>query len=324
MKVCVFGAGAIGGYLAASLARAGQQEVSAIARGPQLAAMKANGLTVCIGGEKWQTSPQSTDKAADLGVQDAVIVALKAPTITSATDSLKALIGPNTTVVFVMNGIPWWYYYKHGGPHDGERILALDPTGKIWDTIDPRRVLGGVIYCSATVTSPGVISLDYPDVRIEIGEPDGSTSTRLQAVVGMMKAAGNSILADNIRDRIWAKLVLNMATGPSAVLSQAALREVAAQDGMHDEIEEMLNEAIAIARAAGTTVELDTKVAVTKFAKSAHKPSILQDLEAGRPMEIDALYGIPLQIGKARGVRTPKLALLTALVKAKARGAGLY
>lgn len=323
MKVCVFGAGAIGGYLAASLARSSGHQVSAVARGQQLAAMKDKGLTIRVAGEHWQTPIHCPNDAAELGAQDVVLVTLKAPTITAATDSLKTLISPQTTVVFVMNGIPWWYYHKHGGPHDGERIARLDPEGKIWDTIGPQHVLGGVIYCSATVTSPGVISLDYADVSIEIGEPDGSDSPRLQAVVDMMKAVGRSVPACNIRERIWAKLVLNMATGPSAVLSQSPLRDIVAQDGMRDEIEEMLKEALAIAGSAGMTVELDTKAAVTKIAKSAHKPSILQDLEAGRAMEIDALYGIPLEIGRARGARTPKLELLTALVKARAKSARL-
>jgi len=320
MKVCVFGAGAIGGYLAALLARAGNHDVSAVARGRQLAAMKDKGLTVRVGNEQWQTPIRCTDNAAQLGAQDAVIVTLKAPTIAPAAASLKSLLGRDTAIAFVMNGIPWWYYYKHGGPRDGERIDRLDPGGTIWDALGPQRVLGGVAYCSATLTSPGVIGIDYADSHFEFGEPDGSDSARLNSIVAAMNAAGaTSTASRNIRERIWAKLVLNMATGPSAVLSKSPLRDVIAQEGMRDEVEAMLNEALAIARAAGMTFDLDTKAAVARIAKSAHKPSILQDLEAGRPMEIDALYGIPLEIGRASGVETPKLALLTALVKARAR-----
>src|SRR5690242_4660619 len=139
MKVCVFGSGAIGGYVAASLARAGQCDVTAIARGRQLAAMKNAGLTVQVTGQTWQTPISCTDTAGELGPQDVVIVALKAPTISDAADQLKALIGPQTTLVFLMNGIPWWYYYRHGGPQDDKRIARLDPDGRIWDLIGPQR-----------------------------------------------------------------------------------------------------------------------------------------------------------------------------------------
>jgi len=324
MKVCVFGSGAIGGYVAASLARAGQCDVTAIARGRQLAAMKNAGLTVQVTGQTWQTPISCTDTAGELGPQDVVIVALKAPTISDAADQLKALIGPQTTLVFLMNGIPWWYYYRHGGPQDDKRIARLDPDGRIWDLIGPQRVLGGVVYCSATVRSPGVISLDYADVRFELGEPNGTESARLKTVVELIAAAGGSVQTRNIRQRIWAKLVLNIATGPSAVLSQSALRDVFAQSGMRAEIEAMLKEALAIAQAAGHPVELDIDAAIAKIAKSNHKPSILQDLEAGRAMEIDGLYGIPLEIGQACGVATPRLDLLVTLAKARAKAAGLY
>ncbi len=316
MKVCVFGTGAIGGFVAASLARAGMHEVSAVARGRQLAAMKDNGLTVQVGSEQWQTPIDCTDNSEDLGPQDIVFITLKAPTIAPAVAQLENLIGPETIVVFVMNGIPWWYYYKHGGPRDADRIAQLDPEGKIWDTIDPRRVLGGVAYCSATVASAAVIQLDYADVRFEFGEPDGSASSRLELVVALMNAANvTSVSSCNIRERIWAKLVLNMATGPCAVLTQLPLRDVVAQDGMRKMIAAMLNEALAISRAAGMSFDLDINAAVAKIAKSAHKPSILQDLEAHRKMEVDALYAIPLAIGQALNVDTPMIELLTALVK---------
>ena len=315
MKVCVFGTGAIGGFVAASLARAGMHQVSAVARGRQLTAMKDKGLTVRIGSEQWQTPIDCTDNSQDLGPQDIVLVTLKAPMIVPAVAQLERLIGPETIVVFVMNGIPWWYYYKHGGTRDADRIAKLDPEGKIWDTIDPRRVLGGVAYCSATVTSAAIIQLDYADVRFEFGEPDRSATSRLESVVALMNAAKvTSVASSNIRERIWAKLVLNMATGPSAVLTQLPLCGVVAQDGMHEMIAAMLKEALAISRAAGMSFDLDIDAAVAKFAKSAHKPSILQDLEAHRTMEVDALYGVPLAIGQALNVKTPMIELLTALV----------
>ena len=321
MKVCVFGAGAIGGYIAAALTRAGRHEIAVIARGAQLAAMTERGLIVHSAGQHWQTTVHCTGNAAELGPQDLVVVTLKAPTIPTAADALKSLIGPDTSVLFVLNGIPWWYFHRHGGPRDGAQIPALDPGGRIWRAIGPDRVLGGVIYCSSTVIEPGVVRLDYGDVKLDVGEPDGSASQRLKTAIDVMAPVGTVVATGNIRERIWAKLVLNMATGPSALLAQAPLRDVLAQQGMHAEVEAMMHEAMAIAAAAGFPVSLDIAAAVAKIAKSGHKPSILQDLEAGRPMEVGSLYGIPLELGRAAGIAAPKLELLTSLVKARGRSA---
>lgn len=326
MKICVFGAGAVGGLIASGLARHGRHEISVVLRGRRLAEVREKGLVCEIrGGRSWQTAVRTSADGSDLGPQDVVFVTLKAPAIPGAVDALASLLGPDTTVVFVMNGIPWWYYYKHGGAEDGRRFELLDPFGKIWDNISPHRVLGGVAHCSATIRQEGDIYIDYPDFHFEIGEPAGTSSGRLNAVVRMMNdAALDASAAVDIRQRIWAKLALNMATGPSAVLAQSSLRAACGQPGVRDAVERMIGEAIAIARAARIELNLDIKAAVAKLSMSNHKPSILQDLEAGRPMEIDGLYRIPLEIGRSLDVPTPTLDLTVGLAILRARSAGLY
>lgn len=325
MKVCVFGAGAVGGFIAASLARHAQHDVSAVIRGQRLAEVIEKGLAVEIGGKTWQTPVRTSADGTDLGPQEIVFVTLKAPAIPGASNAIKSLLDPDTVVVFVMNGIPWWYYYKHGGAQDGRRFELLDPSSRIWDNIGPNRVLGCVAYCSAAVRPDGVIHIDYPEFHFDVGEPDGTSSERLQTVVDLMNAAAlHTSATGDIRQRIWAKLALNMATGPNTILAQLPLRDVCAEPGMLEAVEEMIREAISIARAAGVNLDLDIKAALAKVSKSAHKPSILQDLEASRPMEIDGLYRVPLEMGKSFGVDTPTLRLTVALATLRARAAGLY
>jgi 2-dehydropantoate 2-reductase len=287
--------------------------------------MQRDGLVVAVGGQTWSVPIRCSDLAGDLGPQDLVLVTLKAPTIPAATEELRKLIGENTTIAFMLNGIPWWYYYRHGGQRDGLQLPALDPNGIIWRTIGPQRVLGAVAYCSSIIDASGTIRLDYPNVHFEFGEPDGSNSERLARTLAAMKAAGlNTVSSEAIRERIWAKLILNMVSGPSTVLTLSPLRDVVTAPGMTDKVRTMWKEAIAIAGAAGVTLAPDIERVIAKFSASAHRPSILQDLEAGRPMEIDALYGVPLEIGKAAGVQAPMLELLTTLVKIRARHDGLY
>jgi len=326
MKVCVFGAGALGGFIAACLARDGRHDISAVMRGRRLAEVQEKGLICEIrDGLSWETAVRTSADGADLGPQDIVFVTLKAPAIPGAVDSIKSLLGPDTTVVFVMNGVPWWYYHKHGGAQEGRRFELLDPSGRIWDTIGPHRVLGGVAHCSTAIRPDGFIYIDYPDFHFEIGEPASPTSERLSGVVRMMNdAALNASAAVNIRQCIWAKLALNMATGPNTVLTQCSLRDMCAQPGVLDAVERMIGESISIARAAGVELDIDIKAAAARLSKSAHKPSILQDLEAGRPMEIDGLYRIPLGIGRSLGIATPTLDLTIGLAILRARAAGLY
>ena len=325
MKICVFGAGSVGGFVAASLAHAGGHEISAVARGAQLAAAKSRGLTVRIGGREFTTPVRATGDPAELGVQDIVLVTLKAPAIGGAASALKSLIGPETAVAFLLNGIPWWYHYGEGGSNDGAPLNRLDPGGAIWSAITPQRVIGGVAYCSATVVEPGTINIDYPEIRFDFGEPDDAMSSRLAALVDAMNAAGlTSFATPNIRERIWSKLVLNMATGPMAILSGHALGDLLATEPPRHAVRQMLGEGLAITEALGLNVSLDVEQVLAKLARSRHKPSILQDLEAGRPMEIDGIYVVPLEIARARGVPTPMLDVFVGLARLRARAAGLY
>jgi len=324
VKICVFGSGAIGGFVAASLARAGQR-VNAVARGAQLAAIRSRGLAVRIAGEEFRVELDASDNASDFGVQDIVFVTVKAPALETAVKAMAPLLGARTTVVFLMNGIPWWYYFNHGGPDDGRDMPRLDPNGTIRSIAGPERTIGGIAYCSATVAEPGTIDIDYPDARFEFGEPDGTMSERVRGVVGLLRNAKlDAIAVANIRERIWAKLVLNMTTGPMAVMAGVRLKDLFESAEVQEAARTILSEGLAIARSLGMRVDIDSAAVIDKLRKSGHKPSILQDFEAGRPMEIDALYTVALDMGRANGVKTPTLDLLVHLVKLRARAAGLY
>jgi len=201
MKICVYGAGAIGGYLGAQLALAGE-DVTLIARGPHLAAMQAKGIKLLIDGEERIAHPQCTDDPATSGPQDYVIVTLKAHSVPGVVDAMQPLLGPDTAVVTAQNGIPWWYFYRHGGPYDGRRIAAVDPGNSQWKFIGPERAIGCVVYPAAEIVQPGVIKHIYSN-RFSIGEPDGSKSTRLLALSDMLSNAGFKVRVRNInRDEI--------------------------------------------------------------------------------------------------------------------------
>lgn len=325
MKICVFGAGAVGGMIAAYLARRGEHEVSAVLRGQRLAQVERNGFAVEVSGETLRAPARAVADASALGVQDIAIITLKAPSIPGAVAAIKPLLGPHTAVVCVMNGIPWWYGYQHGGAHDGRRFACLDPEGRVWDGIGPQRVIGGVAYCSAAVLLDGTVRIDYPEFKFEFGEPDRSQSARLRTLVDLLNDAGvHSSMTTDIRQRIWAKLVQNISSGPGAVLTQSPLCDVFAVGSFATVATHMMEEAAAIARADGIKLDINTGASIGKMSKSGHKPSILQDLEAGRPMEIDGLYTVPLEMARSLGVATPTLDILIGLARLRARAAGLY
>jgi 2-dehydropantoate 2-reductase len=201
-----------------------------VARGAQLAAIQSRGLSVQIGGEEFCVQVDASENASDFGVQDIVFVTVKAPALETAVKAMVPLLGARTTVVFLMNGIPWWYYFEHGGPEDGRDIARLNPNGTIRSIVGPERAIGGIAYCSATVVEPGRIIIDYPDAKFEFGEPDGTNSLRVTEVVNLLKNAKlDAIAVGNIRERIWAKLLLNMTTGPLAVIAGVRLKELCAR-----------------------------------------------------------------------------------------------
>lgn len=324
MKVCVFGAGAIGGHLAGRLARGGA-EVSVVARGAHLAAIQANGLRVIAPDAEFVSHPTATHDPGTLRVQDAVIVSVKAPALPSVAAAIAPLLGPTTSVTFVMNGIPWWYYHAHGGPLGGTELPRLDPGGALRDAVGAERAIGGVVYSACTVIEPGVVHVEHARNRLVLGEPDGTRSARAAALGTVLERGGIAIeITERIRDAVWAKLLLNLGSGPLGVLTGSAPKDFYAEFDLQGATRKVLVEATALAKAVGCNVAPDADGQVRTGSKSAHKTSILQDLELGRPMEIDALYTVPLEMARAAGVATPTLDLLAALTRARARSAGLY
>ena len=325
MRICVFGAGAVGGYLAGFLARGGA-EVSVVARGAHLAAIRADGLRVETPDEAITVRVAASDDAAELGPQDAVLVTVKAPGLAEMATRIGPLLGPETSVVFVMNGIPWWYFHGLGGPRDGEAIPLLDPGGGLARSVGARRAIGGVFWPACSVPRPGVVRLLTGAGRgTVLGEPDGAASARLDAMAGAFRAAGLPVtLSDGIRALIWQKLVFNLSAGPLCVLAQAAVQETQVEPALVETSRALVGEALTLAATMGFPVALDVEHVVATNIRLAHRPSILQDLEAGRRMEIDALYSVPLDMARSAGVAMPALETLAGLIRVKARARGLY
>jgi 2-dehydropantoate 2-reductase len=329
VRVCVFGAGAVGGYLAGFLARGGA-EVSVVARGAHLAAIRADGLRVETPDEALTVRVAASDDPVELGPQDAVLVTVKAPALPEVAARIAPLLEPQTAVAFVMNGIPWWYFHAldlslHGA-WQGEAIPLLDPAGALARSVGAHRAIGGVFWPACSVPRPGVVRLLTGAGRgTAFGEPDGSDTPRLEALAGAFRAAGLPVtLSENIRALIWHKLVFNLSAGPLCVLTETAVKDTHTEPAVVATSRALLAEALALATAMGFPVELDIDQVVATNIRLAHRPSILQDLEAGRRMEIDALYSVPLQMAKAAGVPMPTLEVLAALIRVKARERGLY
>jgi 2-dehydropantoate 2-reductase len=324
MRVCVYGAGAIGGHLAVRFARGGA-EVSVVARGPHLAAIQRDGLTVhAVDGEHHVTVAASDDPAT-LGPQDAVVVTVKAPALSQVAANIVPLLRPETGVAFVMNGIPWWYFHALPGALEGTRLPRIDPDDVLWRAVGPERAIGGVVYAASAVIAPGVIEVEQPRSRVVFGEPDGRVSERAEALAELLKAGGIvGEASPDIRTEIWNKLISNLAGGTLAVLSGAAPRAVYADPVCAAAGERVMQEAAAIAEALGSKPHRNFAQRIASTASMDHKPSILQDLELGRPMEVDGMFDAPLQLARLAGVTVPTLELLVALAKQRAQAAGLY
>ncbi len=325
MKICVFGAGAIGGYMGVKLAQAGA-DVSLVARGPHLAAMKSNGLKLIEeGGEETVVSVTASDNPADLGVQDYIIVTLKAHSVPPIVDKMAPLIGPNTTIVSGVNGVPWWYFHKIGGEHEGTRLESVDPGNAQWDGFGPDRVLGCVVYPAAEVIAPGVVK-HIEGNRFSLGEPDGSKSERATALSQALSSAGlKAPVRPRLRDEIWVKLWGNLSFNPISALTHATLDVLCTDPGTRAVARGMMLEAQEIAEALGVKFPIDVERRIDGGAAvGAHRTSMLQDLDQGRPMEIDALVGSVQELGRVVNVPTPTIDTVLALVQLRARTAGLY
>lgn len=324
MKICVFGAGAIGGHLAARLARGGA-EVSVVARGAHLAAIQAGGLRIEAPDETFTQRMTATSDASSLGPQDAVLVTVKAPALGSVAAAIAPLLKPDTPVVFVINGIPWWYFDKHGGALDGTRLEALDPGGAVRAAIGPERAIGGVVYSACTVVAPGVVQVEHARNRLILGELDGTVSSRAEAIAAPLMAGGFTMeVTPDIRSAVWSKLMLNMAGGPVAVLTTQSGKMNLLEPAVEKAVREIYAEAEAIARALGCSPVFNVEQSLAGSRKTSHKPSILQDLELGRPMEVATIFDAPLKLARLAGVATPTLDLIVALARLRAKAAGLF
>ena len=325
MRICVFGAGAIGGHMAVELSLAGA-DVSVIARGPHLEAIKANGLRLrAADGSEKVARLNATDNAAEVGPQDYVVVTLKAHSVPPVVENLKPLFGPDTALVTGMNGVPYWYFYRSGGTLEGSHVEAVDPGGVIWREIGPERAIGCVIYIAAEVIEPGVVG-NVSGNRLPVGEPDGVKSNRVQAFAEMLRKAGfRAPVRPRIRDDIWVKLWGNVAFNPLSALTQATLDTLATDPGTRAIARAMMVEAQVVGEALGVSFGIDVDRRIRGAAEvGAHKTSMLQDLERGRPMEIDALVTSVAELGAKVNVATPTIDMILALVRQRAREAGCY
>lgn len=324
MKVCIFGAGAIGGYMGVKLAKAGA-DVSLVARGPHLAAMQEKGLTLIEEDESTTVPVTASDDPAALGVQDYVIVTLKAHSVPPVVSKMAPLIGQDTTIVSGVNGVPWWYFHKLEGAHEGTRLDSVDPGNVQWDGFGPDRVLGCVVYPAAEVIEPGVIK-HIEGNRFSLGEPDGSKSDRAQALSKILSNAGlKAPVRPKLRDEIWVKLWGNLSFNPISALTHATLDVLCTDEGTRAVARNMMVEAQEIAERLGVKfpIDVDRRIA-GGAAVGAHRTSMLQDLDQGRPMEIDALVASVQELGRVTGVPTPTIDTVLGLIRLRARTAGLY
>ena len=324
MKICVYGAGAIGGYLGAKLALAGE-EVTLVARGPHLEAMRKNGLKLIEEGKTSTVHPRCTADPREAGPQDVVILSVKAHSLPSIADGVQPLLGAKTALVPAINGVPWWYFYKLAGPYEGTRVKTVDPGGVLWEKLPPSRVIGCIVYPATEVVEPGVIEHKYSN-RFDIGEPDGSKSERAQAFSqAMIKAGLRCPVRPRIRDNLWVKLWGNLSFNMICSLTMAGLERVTADEGTRAVSRTMMLEGQAVAEKLGVKFPLDVDARIAGAVEvGVHKPSTLIDLERGRPMEIDALLGAVVEMGKLVGLPTPTCDTVLALVRLRARVAGLY
>jgi 2-dehydropantoate 2-reductase len=324
MKICIYGAGAIGGYMGAELARSGA-DVSLIARGPHLAEMRKNGLKLRIGDEEHVTHPACTDNPADLGPQDFIIVTLKAHSVPQVVVAMQPLLGPDTALVTAVNGVPWWYFHNLGGDYEGRRVEAVDPGNVQWDGIGPERAIGCVVYPACEIIKPGVVQ-HISGNKFTLGEPSGEKTHRIESLSqALMTANMKAPIRPRIRDEIWIKLWGNLSFNPISALTSATLEEIAGDEGTRSVVNAMMVEAQAVGEAIGVNFPISVEKRINGAgAVGAHKTSMLQDLELGRPMEIDALVAAVSEMGTLVGINTPTINTILALVRQRARIAGCY
>jgi 2-dehydropantoate 2-reductase len=320
MKVCIVGAGAIGGLLAGAFANAGHA-VSLIARGAHLEALRRDGLTVrWVGGSERNYALAATDRPESLEPQDVVAIALKAYAIGPMLPRLRSLVHADTAIVPAINGIPWWYFARHGGPHEGQRIDCLDADGAMLAAFDPKHLVGAVVHTAAEVVAPGVV-LHTSGAMHLLGELDGSITPRLRRICEAIEAGGLKAQPSTaIRNEIWMKLIGNLSYNPIAALTLARMDRINANPAMIRMIRTIMTEAMAVAAAYGQPISMsiDQRIELAR-SLGASKVSMHQDVEKGRPMEVDAISGVTVELAQKAGVPIPTIDTLHALLSARAQ-----
>ena len=315
MKICVVGAGAIGGYMAVRLATVGH-DVSVIARGPHLAAIQATGLKLIEAEQELiAESLTATNRISDLGTHDVVLLALKAHQIEPIVTDLPTLFGPDTVMVTLQNGIPWWYFQKMGGPYADRVVTTVDPDGVLFNRIDPDRLIGCIAYPAATVAEPGVIR-HIEGNRFPVGELDGNKSERVQMISRVFTEAGfKSRVLTDIRSDIWLKLWGNLTFNPISALTHSTLVDICQFPPTRDLAATMMTEAQSIGERLGVSfrVPMEKRIAGAEGV-GKHKTSMLQDVETGKPLEIDGMLGAVVELADVTGVEVPTLRALYACV----------
>jgi len=324
VKICIVGAGAIGGFLGVRLADAGH-DVSLLARGAHLEAIRANGAKLIDQRGETVVRVAASDDPADFGPQDFVVITLKTPSLPAVVPNLQPLLGDATAVVSAMNGIPWWFCEHLDGPLHGRQLKTIDPDGGLAAALPTERIVGCVVHAGASVSEPGVIRHAAGDLFI-LGEPDGVTKPRTTALGEAITACGlTGRVTDAIHTEIWAKLIGNMGMGPISALTKLTLSGIANDPDARSLAVAMIDEAVAIGERIGLHMDMSAEARVDLGAELGDfKPSILQDLEKGRPMEIDALIGVVAELGRLVDKATPTIDTVLALQRAQARFAGLY
>jgi len=314
MRIAVVGAGAIGGYLGAKLAAAGE-DVTFIARGANLDAIRSQGMKLILedGTELHASGARACGKTSEAGPQDVVLLTVKAHQVAALAPELPDLLHEQTSIVTMQNGIPWWYFQKHGGEYEGKPVVAADPDGIIGRCIEPARLIGCVVYPAANLIAPGVVQVVEGN-RFTLGELDGSTTPRLQAIAAcLIKAGFKAPISNEIRSEIWLKLWGNLSFNPISALTHATLVDICRFALTRNLATQMMTEAEAIAKKLGITFRVSIEKRIAGAEKvGAHKTSMLQDIEQARPIEIEALVGSVVELGSLTGTPTPHISAVFA------------
>lgn len=315
MKFLIAGAGAIGAYMGACMHRAGE-DVTLFARGPHLRAMQANGVRVLSAEGNFEARPTLIERLEDAGPVDVIILGVKAHSLTQLAPQIKPLLGENTVVVSTENGIPWWYFQLGAGEFSDFKIDRIDPGGIIGQSFDPRRVVGSLVYFATEIIEPGVVR-HIEGNRISLGEPDGSKSDRIRAISdALIKSGFKCPVTARLRNELWVKILGNVAFNPISALTRATIVQMVRDPQVLILVRNIMTEVEAVANKLGIELPISIEKRIAGAEKvGEHKTSMLQDLEAGRPMELEAVVGAVLEIGERLGVAMPNTHAVYACTK---------